>query len=164
MRAGSPSGRIVSFSRVRKACRLNAASARALTGPPYPLGRHLGQDDLIVRPAARRRGVHTDDGDPLTSFGQGHAKESRDPTRQELLALCFRESRVRADVADHHRLVATARVDNSLAEARHKIAIGECSGGSDGIRPLDDKLVALDLCVMDSARLRCSPINWMAAL
>src|SRR6185436_2406653 len=55
------------------------------------------------------------------------------------------------DVGDYGRLAAPACLDEGVAEARDGTSIG----GRDRARigPLDDELVALDVCVVDTTRL-----------
>ena len=54
---------------------------------------------------------------PSTILDQRRADERRSLACEELLALRVRESRIRIDVIDGHRLATAARVDDGLAES-----------------------------------------------
>ena len=108
--------------------------------------------DLIACPDARRRAVDAERREPLTFFDQRHLDERRDLGCEKLGTLSVREPWIRVNVADDDGLAAPARVDDGLAKACHGTATGEwrhaaCIGAP------DDELVALDLCVIDAARL-----------
>ena len=127
-------------------------SARARVGYPHALGGHFDQVDLIACPDARRRAVDAELREPLTFFDQRHLDEGRDLGCEELGTLSVREPWISSKVADDDRLAAPALVGDVLSEACHRTATGRwlhaaCMGAP------DDELVALDLCVIDAARL-----------
>jgi len=128
MRAGSASGRIVSLSFRRNACRSpirpSASSARAYVGYPYALGGHFDQLDLIACPDARHRAVDAEHREPLTFFDQWHLDERRDLGCEKPGTLSVREPWIPVNVADDDRLAAPARVGDVLSEACHGTATG----------------------------------------
>ena len=99
--------------------------AGPLAGRPRPLGGDFNQCDLIARPGPRRGAVDAECRKPSTILDQRRADERRSLAREELLALRVRESRIRIDVIDGHRLATAARVDDGLAESGDRASTGE---------------------------------------
>ncbi len=93
---------------------------------------------------------------PSTTLDQRRADERRSLAREELLALRVRESRIRLDVIDGHRLATAARVDDGLAESGDRASTGERRDPV-GIGPADDELVAIDVRVVDAAGVEMLP-------
>ena len=130
--------------------------AGPLAGRPRPLGGHFNQCDLIARPGPRRGAVDAECREPSTILDQRRADERRSLACEELLALRVRESRIRVDVIDDHRLATAARVDDGLAESGDRASTGERRDAV-GIGPADDELVAIDVRVVDAAGVEMFP-------
>jgi hypothetical protein len=127
-------------------------SARTFAGRPGKVGGHLDQRDLIATPQARRVAVDDERGNPSTFFDQRHTDEGFGSIREELRTIRRREPRVGVDIGDDDRLTAEAFVGDGLAELRQVSATGE-RRDRPSVRLADDEFVALDLCVIDAARL-----------
>ena len=93
---------------------------------------------------------------PPATLDQRSTDERRSLAREELLALRVRESRIRLDVIDGHRLAPAARVDDGLAEWGERASTGERRDPV-GIGPADDELVAIDMRVVDAAGVEMLP-------
>ena len=130
--------------------------AGALASRPRPLGGDFDQCDLIARPGPRRGAVDGECRKPSTILDQRRADERRSLASEELLALRVRESRIRIDVIDGHRLATAARVDDGLAESGDRASTGERRDPV-GIGPADDELVAIDVRVVDAAGVEMLP-------
>ena len=94
--------------------------------------------------------------EPSAILDQGCADEGGSLAREQLLALRSRESRIRVDVVDGHRLAATARVDDGLAESCDRASTGKRRDAV-GIGSADDELVAIDVRVVDAAGVEMLP-------
>ena len=152
---------MASFRRRRNACRLSlrpsASSARARSrGRPRPVGGHFNQCDLIARPGPRRGAVDGECRQPSAILDQRRADERRSLAGEELLALRVRESRIRIDVIDGHRLAAAARAEDGRAEPGDRASTGERRDPV-GIGPADDELAAIDVRVVDAAGVEMFP-------
>ena len=89
--------------------------ASALASPPRPLGGDFDQCDLIARPGPRRGAVDGERGKPSAILDQRRADQRCSLASEQLGALRVRESRIRIDVVDRHRLATAAGVDEGRA-------------------------------------------------
>ena len=90
---------------------------------------------------------------PSAVLDQRYANERRDVVRQKPLALLVRETRVRLEVIDDHRLAFPAGLDDGLAEHRERRSNGQRCDAV-GVVTTDDELVALDHRIVDAARAK----------
>ena len=130
--------------------------AGAFDGRPHAFGGHFNQCDLISSPTPRRGAVDAERPEPAAAFDQRRADERRSLTREQLIAIRGRESRIGADVVDDHRLATAARVDDRLAEPADRAPTGERLDPVD-IGPADDELLAIDVRVVDAAGVEMLP-------
>ena len=152
--------RIVSFSLRRNACRSPIRTqrflrARALVGRPMCARRspRPARSDRVSRCAASRCGrrilaTHR------PSLISGTLDERRDLAREELLTLGVREPCDRCEVSLTTTASPRRQASTTVCAEGAPRDLDRLNGGDAAcIRPTDDELVALDLCVIDSARL-----------
>ena len=124
--------------------------------PPHPVGGDFNQRDLIARPGPRRGAVDGERPEPSAALDERRADERRRLGREQLLALRGRESRIRVDVVDGHRLAAAACVDDGAAHPGDR-APARKRGHAVGIGPGDDEFVAIDVREMNAVGVEVLP-------
>ena len=130
--------------------------AGPLTDAPHPVGGHFNQGDLIARPDPRRGAVDGERPKPSAALDERRTDERRCLPREQLLALRGRESRIRGDVVDGHRLAAAARVDDGPAHPGERASTGKRRDPV-GVGPVDDKLVTIDVREVNAAGVEMFP-------